>query len=82
MSHLPLTYKLYAAWQVLKGHSVIVFINGQDIAQGVGQEHAFDTAVNMRALSDIFVNRLRSDPDYFKKRVRAAKHEYIDSELV
>ena len=82
MSHLPLNYKIYAAWRVLTGHSVIVFVDGVDVAQGVGTEHAFDTAVRMRALSDIFRNRLQSDTEYFNKRVRAEKHTYIDGEPV
>lgn len=82
MSHLPFNFKLYAAWRVLTGHSVIVFVDGVDVAQGVGTEHALETAVRMRALSDIFRNRLQSDSGYFDKRVRAAKHEYIDSEPV
>lgn len=82
MSHLPFNYKLYAAWRVLTGHSIIVFVDGVDVAQGVGSEHAFETAIRMRSMSDIFKNRLQPDSEYFKKRVRAVTHEYLDSEPV
>ncbi len=82
MSHLSFGKKVYAAWQLLNGHSIILFVDGIDVTQDVCTEHALESAVNMRALSNIYASRLKPDPLVYKKRVNAAMNELIESEEI
>lgn len=80
INHASVRIRLYAAWQCLKANSLLLIVDGVDVAQEVFPEHAKATAGVAGAYTDIYAHRMGVKD--VRRLINRKKHQLIEEEEI